>query len=47
VVGAFVVIVPYFLYLKYVLEPKFDENGNVKPEERLVPTMVGCFFIPM
>jgi len=46
-VGALAVIPPYFLYLKYGLEPKFDENGNVRPEERLVPTMVGCFFIPI
>jgi len=46
-VGAFVVIVPYFFYLYYGLEPMFDENGNVQPEKRLIPTMVGCFCIPI
>ncbi|KAK3116490.1 GTPase-activating protein [Teratosphaeriaceae sp. CCFEE 6253] len=46
-VGALVVIPPFFLYLRYVLEPKFDENGNVQPEERLVPAMFGGFCIPI
>jgi DHA1 family multidrug resistance protein-like MFS transporter len=45
--GALVVIPPYFLYLKYSLEPKFDKDGNIRPEDRLIPTMVGCFFIPV
>lgn len=46
-VGAFVVIAPYFCYLYWGLEPMFDENGNVQPEKRLIPTMVGCFCIPI
>jgi len=46
-VGAFAVIPPYFLYLYYGLEPMFDENGNVQPEKRLIPCMVGCFCIPI
>lgn len=46
-VGAFVVVPPFFLYLKYVLEPQFDENGNIEPEKRLPPTFVGAFCIPM
>lgn len=40
-VGAFVVIPPFFLYLKYKLEPQFDENGEIQPEKRLPPTFVG------
>nr|POE58710.1 caffeine resistance protein 5 [Quercus suber] len=46
-VGAFVVIPPYFYYLYYYLEPQFDENGNVQPEQRLVPCFVGAFCIPI
>lgn len=46
-IGAFLVIPPFFLYLKYVLEPKFDENGEIQPEKRLPPTFVGAFCIPM
>ncbi|KAK5121017.1 hypothetical protein LTR85_005801 [Meristemomyces frigidus] len=46
-VGAFLVIPPFFLYLKYYLEPRFDENGDIKPEERLVPAFVGGFCIPI
>lgn len=46
-VGAFVVIPPFFWYLHHYLEPQFDENGNVRPEERLVPCFVGAFCIPI
>ncbi|KAK4547242.1 hypothetical protein LTR36_000897 [Oleoguttula mirabilis] len=45
--GAFLVIPPFFLYLKYYLEPRFDENGDIKPEERLIPAFVGGFCIPI
>lgn len=44
-VGAFVVIGPFFAYLYYVLEPKFDEEGNIQPEKRLPPAIVGGPFI--
>lgn len=46
-VGAFVVIPPFFWYLKKYLEPQFDENGELQPEKRLPPTFVGAFCIPM
>ena len=45
--GAFVVIPPFFLYLYYVQEPQFDENGNIQPEKRLPPAFVGAFCIPI
>lgn len=31
----------------YYLEKQFDENGNIEPEKRLIPAMVGCFFVPI
>ncbi|KAK3626500.1 GTPase-activating protein [Elasticomyces elasticus] len=46
-IGALVVIPPFFWYLHHYLEPKFDENGNVNPEERLVSACFGGFFIPI
>ena len=46
-VGAFIVIPPFFAYLYFVLEPQFDENGNVQPEKRLLPCFVGGFCIPI
>jgi len=46
-VGAFVTIPPFFWYLHKYLEPKFNENGELKPEERLPPAIVGSFMIPI
>jgi DHA1 family multidrug resistance protein-like MFS transporter len=46
-VGAFVVLPPFFLYLYKVLEPQFDDEGNIAPEKRLPPACVGAFFIPI
>ncbi|EMD00944.1 hypothetical protein BAUCODRAFT_29322 [Baudoinia panamericana UAMH 10762] len=46
-IGALCVIPPFFFYLRHYLEPKFDENGNIAPEERLVPAFVGAFCIPI
>jgi DHA1 family multidrug resistance protein-like MFS transporter len=46
-IGAFIVIPPFFLFLKYHLEPQFDENGELQPEKRLPPAFVGAFCIPM
>ncbi|KAK0927939.1 GTPase-activating protein [Friedmanniomyces endolithicus] len=45
--GALAVIPPFFLYLRYGLEPHFDAAGNVTPEERLLPACVGGFCIPI
>ena len=46
-IGAIIVVPPFFLYLKYKLEPQFDETGQIQPEKRLPPTFVGAFCIPM
>jgi DHA1 family multidrug resistance protein-like MFS transporter len=46
-VGAFVVIPPFFTYLHWVQEPQFDENGEIAPEKRLPPAFVGAFCIPI
>ncbi|RDW89018.1 hypothetical protein BP6252_01050 [Coleophoma cylindrospora] len=46
-IGALVVIPPFFLYLYKVQEPQFNENGDLKPEKRLPPAMVGAFAIPI
>jgi len=44
-VGAILTIPPYFAYLYYIQEPQFDDNGNIEPEKRLPPAMVGAFAI--
>lgn len=46
-VGALIVMPPFFCYLYFVLEPKFDEDGNLTPEKRLPPCFVGAFCIPI
>lgn len=46
-VGALVTIPPFFAYLHFVQEKQFNENGELKPEKRLPPAMVGGFFIPI
>ena len=46
-VGAIIVIPPFFIYLRKVVEPQFDENGELTPEKRLPPAFVGGLCIPM
>jgi DHA1 family multidrug resistance protein-like MFS transporter len=46
-VGTFVAAAVLFAWNYYYLEKQFDENGNVEPEKRLIPAMVGCFFVPI
>lgn len=46
-VGAIVTLPPFFLYLHRYLEPKFNDQGQLKPELRLTAAMVGSFFIPI
>jgi DHA1 family multidrug resistance protein-like MFS transporter len=46
-VGAIITIPPFFAYLYYIQERQFNEAGDIKPEKRLVPAMVGSFFIPI
>ena len=36
-----------FTYLRIFVEPKFDENGNLPPEDRLPPSFLGAFAIPI
>ncbi|GIK07614.1 hypothetical protein Aspvir_003280 [Aspergillus viridinutans] len=45
-VGALLTI-PYYWWMHRYLEPQFDENGNVPPEARLGPAVVGACFIPI
>lgn len=46
-IGGFVVIPPFFWYLHKYQEPKFNKNGEIRPEERLPPAFVGAFCIPI
>ena len=46
-VGALVVIPPYFWYMHKYLEPQFNENGEIQPEKRLYACCVGAFCIPI
>lgn len=46
-IGAMVAVPPYFWYLRRYQEPKFDSNGNIEPEQRLIPAFVGVFCVPI
>lgn len=46
-IGAILILPPFFWYLYKVMEPQFNENGELKPEKRLPPACVGGFFIPI
>jgi DHA1 family multidrug resistance protein-like MFS transporter len=46
-VGAFLVMPPFFAYLYYVQEPKYNENGELKPEERMPAAIVGALLVPI
>ena len=46
-IGTIVVIPPFFWYLYRYTEPLFNDAGELKPEIRLKPAFVGCFFIPI
>ncbi|KAH9892942.1 MFS transporter [Xylariomycetidae sp. FL2044] len=46
-VGVFVVLPPFVWYQHRYIEPKFNENGELKPEWRLPPSFVGAFAIPI
>lgn len=45
--GSVVTIGPFFWYLHRYLEPKFNDKGDLVPEERLPAAMFGSFFIPI
>jgi DHA1 family multidrug resistance protein-like MFS transporter len=46
-VGAFIVMPPFFAYLYYVQEPKYNANGELKPEERMPVAIVGALLVPI
>lgn len=46
-VGIIVVIGPFVWYHHKYTEPKFDDNGDLKPELRLPPAFFGAFAIPI
>ncbi|KAK3943234.1 putative caffeine resistance protein 5 [Diplogelasinospora grovesii] len=46
-VGTVVVIPPFVWYQHKYIEPKFNADGELKPEWRLPPSFVGAFAIPI
>lgn len=46
-IGTLVAAGVVFAWNYWYLEKQFDDQGNVEPEKRLMPAMVGCFFVPI
>lgn len=46
-VGALITLVGLFSWLYFHQENQFNENGNIKPERRLVLAIVKSFFVPI
>ncbi|KAF2793325.1 MFS general substrate transporter [Melanomma pulvis-pyrius CBS 109.77] len=46
-IGALVTLVGLFSWLYFYQENQFNENGELQPEKRLPPAMVGGFFVPI
>ncbi|KAK4503370.1 hypothetical protein PRZ48_004285 [Zasmidium cellare] len=46
-VGGLLVLPPFFYYNYFYVEPRFNGNGDLKPEIRLETALVGCFFLPV
>lgn len=46
-IGAMIVIPPFFLWLYFVQEKQFNDKGQIRPENRLPPAFVGGFAIPI
>ncbi|KAI9782163.1 MAG: hypothetical protein M1835_004083 [Candelina submexicana] len=46
-VGALVVIPPFFYYVYKVQERQFNDRGEIQPEKRLPPALVSVFCIPI
>jgi len=46
-VGSFLAMPPFFAYLYYVQEPKYNEHGELKPEERMPVAIVGSLLVPI
>lgn len=45
--GGIISMVFYLLFLKYHQDHKFDQSGDITPEERLWPAIPGGFFVPL
>ncbi|KAH3980167.1 hypothetical protein HBI70_010540 [Parastagonospora nodorum] len=46
-VGTLIGAACLFAWLYFYQEKQFDDDGNIAPEKRLIPAMVGCFFVPI
>jgi DHA1 family multidrug resistance protein-like MFS transporter len=46
-VGAFIVMGPFFYFHYKKVEPQFNADGEIQPEVRLQPAFLGAFFIPI
>ncbi|CAA9958331.1 hypothetical protein P3342_003190 [Pyrenophora teres f. teres] len=46
-IGTFLAAGVLFAWNYWYLEPQFDDSGNIQPEKRLIPAMVGCFAVPI
>ncbi|KAF2832809.1 MFS general substrate transporter [Ophiobolus disseminans] len=46
-VGTLIACACLFTWLYFWQEKQFDDNGNIEPEKRLIPAMVGCFAVPI
>jgi len=46
-VGSFVAMPPYFAYLYYVQEPKYNDKGELKPEERMPIAIFAALLVPI
>jgi DHA1 family multidrug resistance protein-like MFS transporter len=46
-VGTLVLIPPFFAYLYFVQEPKYNDKGELKPEERMPIAIFGAFIVPI
>jgi len=46
-IEAFLFTPPFFAYLHYVQEPKYNANGELKPEERMPVAIVGSLLVPI
>ena len=46
-VGAIIVLPPYCWYMHRYVEPRFNANGDLKPEIRLEFALVGSFCLPI
>ncbi|KAF2495965.1 benomyl/methotrexate resistance protein [Lophium mytilinum] len=46
-IGAICVIPPFFCWLYFHQEKQFNERGEIQPEKRLPPAMVGGFLVPI